>query len=286
MPFFEFEWTLKWVKYSQLILSPKDVKDKSKYLHAHRLDFMLPANIRLGIAETVIYGSTDTIRRSVEPVYLLPFVPYLFAQHYVGDRDNSGISLDFSIGTLPGFEFYGELFIDDLDAITSMFDDSWWGNKWGASLGVAAGPRKLGILEWDGTLEYTRIEPWVYTHHLGSGTQYSHYGQSIGGDLGPNSQEVYAALGLAWKQLLRLDLSVSAVAKDTARGGHISDIHDYDRDGEGKKFLNPASTYRYQAYTAGLRFSPWEFVWLQGSYTKVVGRWRGDRLEGSVGLEW
>jgi hypothetical protein len=219
-------------------------------------------------------------------VYLLPFVPYLFAQHYVGDRDNSGISLDFSVGTLPGFEFYGELFIDDLDAITSMFDDTWWGNKWGATLGVAAKPRKLGILEWDGALEYTRIEPWVYTHHLGSGTQYSHYGQSIGSDLGPNSQEVYAALGLAWKQLLRLDLSVSAVAKDTAKGSHISDIHDYDSDGEGKKFLNPKSTYRYQAYTAGLRFSPWEFVWVQGSYTKVVGRWRGDRVEGSVGVEW
>jgi hypothetical protein len=286
MPFFEFEWSLRWLKYTQALLLPKLFKDKGKYLHVHRLDFSLPANVRLGVFETEVYGSTDSISRSLEPVYLMPFVPYLFAQHFVGDRDNSALGLDISVGTLRGFEFYAELFIDDLDNLLGFWDSNWWGDKWALSVGAKTEALRVGPFEWSANLEYTRIEPWVWTHHLGDGTNYLHYGQNMGSDLGPNSQEVYAALALEWQKKLRLELSVSAVAKDTARGGNIADIHDYALDGDGKKFLSPASTFRYQAYTASLRFSPWDFVSARVAFTQLAGFYKGQRLETALGVQW
>lgn len=101
-----------------------------------------------GIGETIVYGSsveaagTNPNRDARQPrpqfrrVYAMPFVLYVFAQHYLGDLDNAGLSFDINVKTLPHWEFYGEMLWDDMKKGTSMFDDSWWGNKWSASVGL------------------------------------------------------------------------------------------------------------------------------------------------------
>lgn len=81
-------------------------------------------------------GTLDSSDRHFEWVYAMSFVLYVFAQHYLGDLDNTGLSFDISVKTLPHWQFYGEMLWDDMKKGTSMFDDSWWGNKWSASVGL------------------------------------------------------------------------------------------------------------------------------------------------------
>jgi len=284
-PFIGWDLNLAHVSYSQHIMQLKNWKDYSKYLHAHRLDFKVSDSFNFGLTETVVYGENPDERRSMEPIYALPFVPYLFAESYVGDKDNNGMSADFSWKLFNKFEFYGELFIDDLDNITSFFDDNWWGNKWATSIGLAIDSAKIGIFNWDYNFEYTRIEPWVYTHHKGAGTDYSHFGNSLGSDLGPNAREFYSRMGFSYEKLLRLDLSVSAVAKDTAFGGRLQDIHTAE-DPIDKKYLDPKSTLHYREYGATILFKPLS-IWSIGAKQYLIfGEYKGKRTEIFSGVVW
>ena len=257
-PFFGFDLNMDFISYSQTIAQLKNDKEQRKLLHAHRLDFRILKNLNLGLSETVVYGE-----RSTEVIYLVPFVPYMLAEGYAGDKDNKAISADISWKAFDKFTIYGELFIDDLYSITSFFDDDWWGNKWAATLGFAIDSAKIGIFNWDYNFEYTRIEPWVYTHHKGMNFDYTHFGNSLGSDLGPNSREIYSNLGISYNHLLRLDLSVSAIAKDTAFGGNIGDIH-LDGDPTDKKYLNPKTTKHSQEYGIGILYKPFP-IWHIGA---------------------
>jgi len=277
-PFIGFDLDLDFISYSQYAMQLKNKKEYGKYLHAHRLGFNIFDNFSIGLTETIVYGEEKEEPRSMEVIYLIPFVPYLFAQHYVGDRDNAAMSADFSWKPFRKIELYGELFIDDLNTITSFFDESWWGNKWATSIGVAIDSARIGMLNWDYNFEYTRIEPWVYTHHKGQGHSYSHFGNSLGSDLGPNSREIYNRLGLSYKDFLKLDLSVSAVAKDTAFGSRLEDIH-APEDPTDKKYLNSQSTLHYQEYGAAVLFKPFS-VWNIGVKQYLIfGEYKGKRTE-------
>jgi len=283
-PFIGWDLSLDYVSYSQYAMQLKNWKDYRKYMHAHRLDFKVSDNFNFGLTETVVYGESSSERRSMEPIYALPFVPYLFAEGYVGDRDNNGMSGDFSWKLFNRFKIYGELFIDDLDNITSFFDDSWWGNKWATSIGLAMDSAQIGIFNWNYNFEYTRIEPWVYTHYKGAGTDYSHFGNSLGSDLGPNSREFYSRMGLSYRELLQFDLSVSAVAKDTALGGRLEDIHDGAPD--DKKYLDSKSTLHYQEYGAAILFKPFT-IWSIGVKQYLIfGEYKRKRTEIFSSVVW
>lgn len=302
-PFLGFSMELGPVTYQQFTAKLEQDKDKNKFVHAHRLDFQLPYQIRFGLSETEVYGSTvepagsnpnhdgDSTGRSLEVIYMLPFVPYVFAQHYVGDRDNTGLAGDISIRTLPGWEFYGELLWDDMKSPLAMWDDSWWGNKWAASVGLSTTPRKLGSLGWEWMAEHTHIEPWVYTHHMGASHRYTHFNQSLDSDLGPNSRETYTQLALEWKKI-RLELHASAVDKDTAKGGHLEDIHitsldsNVVNDPTDKTFLNNASTFRYTQIGAVVQWNPVEYWWVRFGSDLLSGHYSGTRFEASSGLTW
>jgi hypothetical protein len=284
-PFIGWDLSLAFVSYSQAAMQLKNWKNYGKYLHAHRLDFRVSEDFTFGLAETVVYGGSPSEHRSMEAIYVIPFVPYLFAESYGGDRDNSGMSADFSWKLFKRFEIYGELFIDDLDGVTSFFDESWWGNKWAASLGVAIDSAKIGMFNWDCNFEYTRIEPWVYTHHKGPGNDYSHFGNSLGSDLGPNSREIYSRMGFSFRELLRFDLSVSGIAKDTAFGSRIGDIHKQE-DRTDKKYLDPKSTLHYQEYGAAILFRPFS-IWSIGAKQYLIfGEYKGKRTELFSGVVW
>jgi hypothetical protein len=284
-PFIDWDLNIAFVSYSQSLMQLKNFRDSEKYLHAHRLDFKVSDNFSFGLSETAVYGGNYFETRYLEPIYLLPFVPYLFAETYGGDRDNNGMSLDFSWKLFKKFEIYGELFIDDLDGVTSFFDESWWGNKWATSLGIAIDSAKIGMFDWDYNFEYTRIEPWVYTHHKGLGTDYSHFGNSLGSDLGPNSREFYSRLGISFNNLLHFDLSVSDIAKDTAFGGRIDEIHTYN-DPTDKKYLNPEGTVHYQEYGAAILFRTFS-IWSIGAKQYLIfGEYKGKRTEVFSGIIW
>jgi len=304
-PYFGYQFEIGPVVYSQYGMKLFEKKGEDKFLHVHRLDLNLPANVTLGLSETALYGTTveaagtnpnldaDSTDRDFEWAYMIPFVPYVFQEHLQGDQDNIGLAFDLSIKTIPHWEIYGELLWDDMKSPTSMFDDGWWGNKWAASVGIARDSLHLGKTIWNWYGEYTRIEPWVYTHHKGGGYTYASYSQSMGADLGPNSQEIYTELngsyriesGMMKDALIRGTLLASAVAKDTAFGGNITDIHGPD-DATDKKFLNEKTTQEYYEVGGKLEFYPFCWMGIRAGYSRFFGDYEGYRATATGTLQW
>ena len=294
-PYFGYEFEIGPISYTQYAMKLFEKKNFGKYMHVHRLDLSLPKNITLGLSETALYGSTteefpnpnedaDSSGREFEWAYVIPFIPYVFQEHLQGDQDNISLAFDLSVKTIPNWEFYGELLWDDMKSPTSMFDDSWWGNKWAASVGVARDSLRIKNTLWDWYLEYTRVEPWVYTHHKGGGYTYRSYAQSLGTDLGPNSREVYTEVNIAYPftngflkdALLKGGVHASAVAKDTAFGGNITDMHTPESDTD-KKFLAKHSTLHYVELGGKLEFRPRSWVTIRMGYDRYFGDYEGSR---------
>ena len=294
-PYFGYQFELGPIVYTQYAMKLFEKKNFGKYMHVHRLDLSLPKNITLGLSETALYGSTteefpnpnedaDSTGRDFEWAYVIPFIPYVFQEHLQGDQDNISLAFDLSVKTIPNWEFYGELLWDDMKSPTSMFDDSWWGNKWATSVGVARDNLKLGSTLWNWYLEYTRVEPWVYTHHKGGGYTYRSYSQSLGTDLGPNSQEVYSEVSGSYKvengflkdALFKGTLHASAVAKDTAFGGNITDMHTPE-SALDKKFLNDKTTLHYVELGGKIEIKPWDWMTFRAGYDRYFGDYEGFR---------
>ena len=295
-PYFGYRFNIGPLEYTQYAAKLFEEKNKGKYLHAHRLDIHLPKSITLGLSETSLYGSTtepalsnpnpdaDSTNRNFEWSYVIPFIPYVFQEHLQGDQDNISLAFDLSVRTLPHWEFYAELLWDDMKSPTSMFDDSWWGNKWATTIGVARDSLHAGPVLLDIFAEYTRIEPWVYTHHKGGGYTYASYAQSLGSDLGPNSQEIHTELSATYK-FINATLFASGVAKDTAFGGNITDIHG-PYDSTDKEFLDDKTTLRYTELGASLSIAPWHWMNIRASYARYFGDYEGYRATAVGTLQW
>ena len=303
-PYFGYRFELGPLTYTQYALKLFEKKNFGKYLHVHRLDLSLPKNITLGLSETALYGSTtedypnpnedaDSTGREFEWAYVIPFIPYVFQEHLQGDQDNISLSFDLSVKTIRHWELYGELLWDDMKSPTSMFDDSWWGNKWAASVGVARDSLELAGTLWNWYAEYTRVEPWVYTHHKGGGYTYRSYAQSLGTDLGPNSQEIYTECGVMYKvasgfwkdALLRGSLHAGAVAKDSAFGGNITDMHTPE-SATDKKFLDGASTLRYVEVGGKLELHPSGWLSIRTGYDRYFGDYEGFRATFGASIQY
>jgi hypothetical protein len=295
-PYFGYQFTLGPIEYTQYATKLYEKKNFGKYFHAHRLNLNLPKEITLGISETSLYGSTtepagtnpnpdsDSTEREFEWAYTIPFIPYVFQEHLQGDQDNISLAFDLSVKTIPNWEFYGELLWDDMKSLTSMFDDSWWGNKWATTLGVARDNLVLGPATLGWMFEYTRIEPWVYTHHKGGGYTYASYAQSLGSDLGPNSQEIHTEVNATY-DFIKATLFFGAIAKDTAFGGNINDIHTPE-SAMDKKFLNEKTTLRYKELGFNLAVTPWDWFSFRCSYTRFFGDYEGYRAYAVGSVQW
>ena len=150
-----------------------------KWISAHRLELSVSREVDLGVSETVIYGN-----RGIEMAYVNPLIPYLIAEHTLGDKDNVTLGLDVDIHTIRNLKLYGELFIDDLFAPWEIFRD-YWGNKLAFTLG-GYWVDPLGLKDTGLRWEYTRIDPYVYTHR-DSVNVYENYNIGLGHFLQPNS---------------------------------------------------------------------------------------------------
>jgi len=296
MPYFGYHFSIGPIEYSQYAAKIYEKKNFGKYLHAHRLNLSLPKDITLGLSETALYGTTtepagsnpnpesDSTGREFEWAYVIPFIPYIFQEHLQGDQDNISLAFDLSVKTFRDWEFYAELLWDDMKSPTSMFDDSWWGNKWATTLGIARDNIALGPATLGWMFEYTRVEPWVYTHHKGRGYTYASYAQSLGSDLGPNSQELHTEVSATY-DFIKATLFLGAVAKDSAFGGHINDLHTPE-SAMDKKFLSKNTTLRYKELGFNLEVTPWDWFNFRCSYTRFFGDFEGYRAYAVGSIQW
>ncbi len=257
----------------------------SKYVAMHRVEADIASAVRLGVYEAVVYS-----QREVDPAYLNPINFYKSAEHAGGDRDNPMLGFDLATLFIPGSQLYGSWLIDDVDF--ARWGDSWWGNKFiwqGGLLNSSLIPNT------DLTLEYTRIEPYVYSHRL-AGNQYTHNGDALGLELPPNSDEMY--LGL--RHWLNADLWAQLEVHRRRHGrnevddegnvvvNHGGDIYEsllYERDSDIAPFLDgPRDESTILSLT--VRWEPVRNIILRGllRWRDLVSETDGDRQDTYLSL--
>jgi len=185
-----------------IIDDSSNVSELNKYLALHRIQFSLCDLMNVGVSEMIIYQ-----RYSTDFAYLNPINFYKSAEHSLRDRDNAFLNIDLELFPIRNYKFYGTWLIDDIDF--KKMGTGWWGNEFGWQGGMyIAEFAKLPNL--DMAIEYTRIEPYVYSNRL-AGNDYTHNNFSLGSHLEPNSDEWYFELNYRPVKQLRTWLNYSAI---------------------------------------------------------------------------
>jgi hypothetical protein len=169
----------------------------NKYLALHRFQFSLFDRLNLAASEMVIYQ-----RLTPEYAYLLPVNFFKSAEHSLRDRDNALLVFDFEYFPVAGYKLYGTWLIDDVDF--KKVGTGWWGNEFGWQ-GGAYVANIAGFRNLDAIVEYTRIEPYVYSNRY-AGNDYANSGVGLGHRLQPNSDEILAELRFRLSATLRARL--------------------------------------------------------------------------------
>jgi hypothetical protein len=152
----------------------------NKYVAFHRLEVSAFNILNAAFSEGVVYNRT-----APEWAYLNPLIFLKSAEHSLQDRDNTMLALDLELFPFDGYKFYGGLFVDDVDF--SKIGTDWWGNQFGAQGGTYVAD-VAGIRDVDLNVEYTRIDPFVYTNRI-TGNAYTNGEFGLGHRIGPNSDE-------------------------------------------------------------------------------------------------
>jgi len=196
-----------------------------KYLAAHRLELRIAPWLFIAGSEAIIYGN-----RSAELQYLNPIMPYHVAEHHLGDKDNNAMGFDFTLFPGIGHKLYGEFFLDDFTMSENPF--RYYGNKFAVLLGYHwVNPFRLKNV--DLKTEYTRVEPYVYTHHVPINV-YKNYDRIIGHWLGPNADASFFEISYRFNR----DLTTSIITERIRSGEGDVDIPHKEEDGTIKAFLS------------------------------------------------
>jgi hypothetical protein len=164
-----------------------DTYAQQRTVYAKRLTYQASDWASIGFSDQEISPKSD-----LQPLYFLPFVPYLLTGHYLGDPDNLLMAFDGQIRIKQFAAVYGQLGIDDLkdllgpatDLLRSGNKD--WGDKWSGLLGIKLF-RPFPWFESLVKLEVLETEPWTYTTSANSTNNYPvHFGQLLGNEYGPH----------------------------------------------------------------------------------------------------
>ena len=167
-----------------------------KSLYAHRYEWQAGRNILFGISEQLI------LYKVAAPFAFVPIIPLYITKATEKERLNNGeyrIRYFLSHAEAP----YSEFMIDDIQSPTALFSDI-WSNKWAWMTGIHLirdfGEKGAGLI-----IEYSRVEPWVYTHYISQTAQTAHQDYPLGNPWwGPNSQVIIGKAYLnPWQILFR-----------------------------------------------------------------------------------
>lgn len=193
------------------------INKDTRSLYAHRYEWRASKNLLVGLSEQLVVFNQE------EPFAFVPIVPLFILKGTAVERSNNGnISADlaYRLGGLASV--YSEFYVDDLQSPTSLFDD-FWGNKWAWMFGTHFSlPTRHGLAGL--VLEYSRVEPWVYTHYKPGTAQTANGGFAIGNPLGPNSQWMIAKAYFRGPAGLYASARSELIWKGTDLGSGIDDF--------------------------------------------------------------
>ena len=177
----------------------ESISDIPKFIASHMLSFYLGDDISLSIGESIIYSET------LEPIYLIPIMFFRLADHYLSSEgsntgDNAQLFADASYRISPiNSKVYGSVFIDELSLEKILEGENL------SSVGYTVGAELSDIIIPNSSfvLEYTKIQPFVYTNSNDAQTYKSHNYQ-LGHWIGSNSDMIY----LSYRQNILRGISI------------------------------------------------------------------------------
>lgn len=178
-----------------------------KFMALHHVNIALGNDFDFGFTDITIFS------RRFDAAYLNPFAFLKSVEQFLNDRDNGLLAAHIRWRITNGLEFRGQGLMDDI--VASKIGTGYWGNKFAWQAGVMwAAP--LGLNDLDLAVEYTRVEPYTYTH-FNAQNAFTTSGSNLGAGIGPNS--------ISWWGMVRwaptAKLTLIATAAMTARGENI-----------------------------------------------------------------
>lgn len=234
---------------------------ESKNVVGHRLDMNFTENFKLGLFESVIASNRPISFTYMNPLSFLTSADFSAEK---GNESNSLIGIDCELKTGNKYGFQFSLLIDDLNFMTLWKNDvSNNANKFAFQAGVIFA-EPLALNNTTVYLEYTRIEPFVYSHRTNK-SSYTHWGISLGHPLTPNSDEIALMLDYFVTNRIKFNFkyqyqrSGDGVILDSTGAlirNYGGDINRGDGDGIVKnEFLMGNRTYR-SILSFSLRYEP------------------------------
>ncbi len=181
-----------------------------KYLASNMFTITPFKNFNFSFGNSIIYGDIGE-----HPAYLIPFFFYKSIDHTyngTGGNDigqNSQLFFDISSRQIKHLHIYSTLFIDEV-RIGKIFSESQHTNlfSWKAGLRLFDFPVNNVWL----TAEYTRTNPWTYTHNIAV-TTFESNNYNLGHYLRDNADEVFLELSWLPMKNLRCNLSWAKARK-------------------------------------------------------------------------
>ncbi len=234
------------IKYTGAIVKSysKTYDSRKKYLALHYITVLPWKNLEVTLGESMVYSD------NIELLYILPINFYRLSDHYLSNGDNGDNAQIFGDikYSIPQYssEIYSTLFIDELQLGKVLSGDN-GGTK---HLGFTIGLQKNNILVNNNkfSIEYTRINPFVYNNFNPAQTYYSS-GYQLGHWIGSNTEQFH----VEYEQLFFDKLSAK-IMYDYIRKGKKETVD------EQYTLPNPPFLYGtksiYEAFELQLKYTP------------------------------
>ena len=223
----------------------------------HRIEWNIMNKIILSGSELIVYAN-----RSIEMMYLLPFVSFFPVQTQVGEIDNVILSADITYLINNNFRLYGAFIMDEWSPPYTFDKDNrnWFG--WQSGFSVKNTLIKSSILN----VEYTWTDHRIYRHRFEVNDYYS-WGYPVGFWAGPHAHELYIDYNFEYS-----NVKYKFIFSDASRG-ELTDfmIEDqYSRPNETKIYKRFSEfKERKQLYSISMAKQLSDNLNIEFSYTYV-----------------
>ncbi len=163
----------------------------------------------ISVGESIIYSD------KLEISYLMPLMFFRLADHYLSyGKNDAGANSQFffaisSRNHLKNTHLYGTWFIDEF-TLSGAFDSQKQRNQFGYTLGASVTDLPVNNLTF--TIEYTRINPFVYSHYIPT-QSYESSSYPMGHWMGYNSDLIYGSLNYRFTRGLQATLWTEHIRK-------------------------------------------------------------------------
>ena len=235
--------------HSNLYGSDDRYPELPRSINAHKVNYTVSDLIDLSLFEIIVYGGN----RTIEPYYLLPFIPFLPIQTYLGDLDNDLIGAYFIIQFENHFNFYSTLMIDEW---TPPYTFKKKHKNWFI---YNIGFEKENFLFDKSNLivEYSFSDNRVYQHKFPINDYYS-YDYPLGFWAGPHAENLFLRYNFSLYKF-----KISAEFSNTIRGEAIIGYNDNFVDRYSK------ITEKKQRYTLDIEYNVNKSLLLNIGYSHI-----------------